>query len=452
MRIKNVLFASRATSRLSSQPVLSSQQLIDNLNFKLNSGFLIPGTNKKLDDVDDQKKFEESLESNLSGIHYKNTYQLEEDGPESSTQAQEPAQSQYKINTERRDSVTSLKLEAENTNKKILSKRTNKSNLNKQSNTENTETIAIKKIKPNSSANVNMSVTKLSSRRSRRASITANKKSLSPRMSYNNLTDSNNNLAENRIDLLVLGPKRTETDNYLDLSNTSARTPHRTSFASHVGMQTPLNQISFVNGQMFHPDNNNNNVYLNESLSENLAPITISVTKIDHELTGNSIKVRRFFDRQTMRIKRMPLYDSKTNTRIEDPNNAFLHMHGKQMSHIDIEPNESNNVSKTALDPPFSTPDINIDHSHKESEKNSVYDSDNENVVKNDLDDQDDLDGFIKQRRNSEKIDEFNSKITQVLDNSQQQESETELQTHEYLADLNQVENQKAFNNSNIVE
>jgi hypothetical protein len=432
--------------------VLSSKQLIDNLNFKLNSGFLIPGTNKKLDDFDDQKKLEESIESNLSGIHYKNTYQLEEN--DLNLQSQQPSDviqstPQSKSVTERRDSEGSAKLETESLNRKILNKRNNKSNLNKQLNqTENTETIAIKKIPSNVNTNAILSPSKSApNRRSRKSSISTSKRPLSPKMNTNNLGDNSGNLTESKIDLLVLGPKRTEADNYLDASNMSARTPHRTSFASHVSLQTPMNQINFPQGQMYHTENSNNNnsIYLNESLNQDLAPITISVTKIDHELTGNSIKVRRFFDRQTMRIKRMPLYDSKTNTRIEDPNNnAYIHMHGKQMAHMHSEDENEvknlNNMSKTTIDPPFSTPDINLDFSRKESLKNSVYDSDTENRVENDLSDhEDDLNSKIK----------VNS-IDKVLDNSQQPDIDAELQTHEYLADLNQIENEKAYLNSDI--
>ena len=99
-----------------------------------------------------------------------------------------------------------------------------------------------------------------------------------------------------------------------------------------------------------------------------------------------------------------------------------------------------NNMSKTTIDPPFSTPDINLDFSRKESLKNSVYDSDTENRVENDLSDhEDDLNSKIK----------INS-IDKVLDNSQQPYIDAELQTHEYLADLNQIENEKAYLNADI--
>ena len=44
-------------------------------------------------------------------------------------------------------------------------------------------------------------------------------------------------------------------------------------------------------------------------------------------------------------------------------------------------------------------------------------------------------------KQNLNKLDELNSKI---------QDIDAELQTHEYLADLNQIENEKAYLNADI--
>lgn len=45
--------------------------------------------------------------------------------------------------------------------------------------------------------------------------------------------------------------------------------------------------------------------------AENLEPITISLTEIENELTGNSIKIRRFFDRQSIRINKININQEK---------------------------------------------------------------------------------------------------------------------------------------------
>ena len=442
--------------------------MIDNLNFKLNSGFLIPGTNKKLDEFDDDstnlnKRLVESVNSDLSGVNYKNTYDLEEND------LQESILKQTHNATERRNSLPLIRQETKDTpsstqirpetesGKKILNKRPN-SKVNNQS-SENTEVIAIKLISSNSNSNLNTNnaannsnpVSK-SGRRSRKASLIGNKKATSPRINTSNLDDANN--LENRIDLLVLGPKRTESDNYLDISSASARTPHRTSLASHLGMQSPANQVAIIDNSLFQLDNN---VYVNESLSENLAPITISVTKIDHELTGNSIRVRRFFDRQTMRIKKMPLYDSKTNQKIGDSNE----MHGKQIpeSHY-LHTDSKIYAQKTTLGPPFSTPDINFEISLKETEKTSVC-KDGETENRNEADfSQDETENVRKtptksrkhkeKKKKSQSFDELNSKIeisneSESLDETNRQvDSENEIETHEYLADLNRIEKEKS--------
>ena len=355
--------------------MLSSQQLIDNLNFKLNSGFLIPGTNKKLDDFDDSNNLEKPTSdefedaSLINGVNYTNTYQIDEYALDD--EISKPAKH---AQNERRHSVVSIKLEKKDSNnikadveiKKILTKRNNSIQNSNKINTENMEMVAIKKIPILTASNIGNIK---SGRPSRKTSLNS-RKTLSPRQS---LVDGN--YSASKIDLLVAGPKRLENDN-LDTSNAfSSRTPHRTSLASHFGAYTPnaldKSQLS-VSNSLFQSDQN---VYIKETLAENLAPITISVTKIDHELTGNSIKVRRFFDRQTMRIKQMPIYNSKTDTRIDDHNEYARLSLGKiaRIQNQHRSDSKISNKSKMTVDPPFGTPDYNIDFSNKDSEKNSIY-------------------------------------------------------------------------------
>ena len=53
------------------------------------------------------------------------------------------------------------------------------------------------------------------------------------------------------------------------------------------------------------------------NLPEDLQPITISITRIDDQDTGHSIKVRKYYDRQALRIKKLNI-TSETNKMIEN--------------------------------------------------------------------------------------------------------------------------------------
>ena len=203
--ITRFIYHCRATSRLSSQPVLSSQQLIDNLNCKLNSGFLIPGTHKKLDEFDEAASVESKpsvdeempTEDLLNGVNYTNTYQIEEFSVDDLSKSSKNFHTT--VTAERRRSVVSLKADKTKGDvevKKILSKRVSSHAGGAKLATENSETVAINKIPTLSASNTTHGQSKSGRRNSRKASLTTRKNSnFSPRHSYSSAVTTNNSAA-----------------------------------------------------------------------------------------------------------------------------------------------------------------------------------------------------------------------------------------------------------------
>ena len=138
----------------------------------------------------------------------------------------------------------------------------------------------------------------------------AKKKIISPKLTNSDKT------RENTIDgLAISSAKKSDTDYVTNLNNKN----QNSFYCSFVNNRTPNTPLPS------HDKNYNSTSITKPSVhfkpiidDENLEPITISLTEIENELTGNSIKIRRFFDRQSIRINKInikqeqkPFYSDK---------------------------------------------------------------------------------------------------------------------------------------------
>jgi hypothetical protein len=77
------------------------------------------------------------------------------------------------------------------------------------------------------------------------------------------------------------------------------------------------------------------------NLPDELQPITISIIKIDDQETGHSIKVRKYYDRQALRIKKLNI-TSETNKLIENKKATEYCSNLKAAIERSVEPKKSN--------------------------------------------------------------------------------------------------------------
>lgn len=231
--------------------------------------------------------------------------------------------------------------ELNNNNKRMLTKRfeskhklpiSNPPSRMTNPNTDNLQSTSLQATNSASilkSANKNNQQKRISS--SGRSSNLNLKRHSSPHQGYNSTESNIDDSTIDRQYLSVLGSKQLDNVSNVTLNNKDVtistniqqndeNLPNLYTSRSHNSQSPIYNTINF--NTPIHFDKNNQTasqptIYYapdrDDIEDQSLAPITISVTKIDHELTGNSIKVRRFFDRKTLRIKKMALnsQDSK---------------------------------------------------------------------------------------------------------------------------------------------
>ena len=183
------------------------------------------------------------------------------------------------------------------------------------------------------------------------SSAHSNKKhAASPRLSHG--TIENEHL--DKSNLAVMGTKPAENEEV----STSFSSRHQ-SFLLNRSQPTPQYTLdkNLTTSSFFQHQPYPQNVYAptqQAGFEEQVyAPITISVTQIDHELTGNSIKVRRFFDRQTLRIQQMNI---KQKEHEAEPKSTHRDRASNLIKSQQYEP--MNNLSRTKFSTPSSTPDL----------------------------------------------------------------------------------------------
>ena len=94
-------------------------------------------------------------------------------------------------------------------------------------------------------------------------------------------------LDERRVSLITLDSKLTDAENLMNFYNLNSQS---------LNYAAPYEARQFIS------------VYdKEESEVDSCDPITIDVTELNHEPTGGVIKIRRYFDRESLRIKQMPL-------------------------------------------------------------------------------------------------------------------------------------------------
>lgn len=120
----------------------------------------------------------------------------------------------------------------------------------------------------------------------------------------------------------------------LKVTGSSSR-PHAEAELPNLGSMRQANSTpNYPHRHAHHHHNNNFNAPMRPFQSTNepdtaedthLAPITISVTEIEHEPTGNSVRIRKFFDRKALRIKQMNInFKDVDPTRQKSKENRFM--------------------------------------------------------------------------------------------------------------------------------
>ncbi|RNA40956.1 golgin subfamily A member 6 22 isoform X3 [Brachionus plicatilis] len=305
-------------SRLSSQPILSTQALINKLSSSARIDNKLPAKTLENSGENDEKSADlvANIQESEIAISYKETFE-----PEFSTSGK---QSSRKVKSSARDDKSDRANKKANefqnsilNSKKILEKRyvirtqNNSPNIINKKTTDNSETISLsntKSTKSNSqrnSATINRPTTYSAAR----------KKIISPK-----LTDSDNT-RHNFDSLAISGANKYDADDFANLPG-KIQSSFYSSFVNNRAPNTPLpsHDKPFTSASITKPF-----VHFKPATDdENLEPITISVTEIENELTGNSIKIRRFFDRQSIRINKMNIK--------QDPKQTFSNQVSKSFS------------------------------------------------------------------------------------------------------------------------
>lgn len=211
-------------------------------------------------------------------------------------------------------------------------------------NSDNSETISLKSRNNSISTNKTRSIlNKQSNLLSRSKRTTSPQQSIHNETTITSITDSTN-LVE---PLKVIGSKKKEDDENLpNLYNMRNQNSFYSSFVNNRNPTTPVptyEKILIANNQA-----QKQQVYFrasNDDGDDNLEPITISVTEIENEATGNSIKIRRFFDRNAVRIKQIPINkDELRAPHSAKPRKTSNNLNNKLIDH-GIDPNEFRKAS-----------------------------------------------------------------------------------------------------------
>ncbi|CAF0710228.1 unnamed protein product [Brachionus calyciflorus] len=287
------------TSRLSSHPVLSTQNLIKRLSSTANVSHLLRDKPNELNVESIQKSSSPGTKhsENELVVNYKETFQF--DFIDENNNINEIDKNNHQSKETSNEKKT-LKIEPQKnilSSKKILDKRyfirvQNTSPVD-NSRPENSETITLKQ--PPRSAR-NNSLLNVKNNTNRQALYSGNRKKD---------VSSNNDDSNNLNNLAVLGYKKLDNDDNISTLLTRNQNSFYSSFANNYTPSTPMPSHDKIlsSGPTYKPA-----VYFKPALDdENIEPITISVTEIENENTGNSVRIRRFFDRQSIRINKISL-------------------------------------------------------------------------------------------------------------------------------------------------